>query len=88
MIALWFADREDVAGQGVARLCHYHDQEPQLGAFDEISIDEAFRLREDLRKWRLRHPVGENRSYDVEVFEVLMLPVLDRAVLASLAKLP
>ena len=88
LITLWFADSEETADEAVAKLQHYHDQQPKLGNLRGMSTDEAFKRRNDLRMWRLHHPVGDTRSYDVAGFERLSMPFLDRAKLATLAKLP
>ncbi|MCD4867091.1 hypothetical protein [Pseudomonas sp. PLB05] len=87
LITLWFADSEEIADEAVVKLQQYHARQPQLGNIAE-NASEAFKRREELRKWRLLHPVGENRSYDVAGFERLSLPFLDRAKLATLGKLP
>ncbi len=88
LITLWFADSEETADEAVAKLQHYHDQQPELGNLRDMSTDEAFKRRDDLRMWRLHHPVGDTRSYDVAGFERLSRPFLDRAKLATLGKLP
>lgn len=87
LITLWFADSEEIADEAVVKLQQYHARQPQLGNIAE-NASEAFKRREELRKWRLLHPVGENRSYDVAGFERLSLPFLDHAKLATLGKLP
>lgn len=87
LITLWFADSQEIAEEAVAKLQRYHDQQPELGNIAE-NPTEAFKRREALRKWRLLHPVGDNRSYDVSGFETLTRPFLDRAKLAALTKLP
>lgn len=88
VIPLWLVDSEAAADQAVAKLQQYHDQQPDLGNFRDHSSGERFKRRDDLVKWRLHHPAGNSRSYDVEGFEALMLPFLDRAKLATLGKLP
>lgn len=88
LIVLWFADSEEIADEAVAKLQHYHAQQPELGNFRDHSPVECFKRRDDLMKWRLHHPVGDNRSYDVADFERLSLPFLTPAKLATLDKLP
>lgn len=88
LITLWFADSEEIADEAVAKLERYHDQQPDLGNLRDMGTDEAFKRRDDLRMWRLHHPVGDNRSYDVAGFERLSLPFISPAKLATLGKLP
>ena len=87
LITLWFADSEEIADEAVAKLQHYHDQQPQIGNIGE-DVEGAFKRREQLRMWRLHHPVGDNRSYDVAGFERLSMPFLNAAKLATLGNLP
>lgn len=88
LITLWFADSEAIADEAVAKLQHYHDQRPDLGNSRDMSTEEAFKRRDDLSRWRLHHPVGDNRSYDVAGFERLSLPFISPAKLAGLGELP
>jgi hypothetical protein len=88
LIVLWFADSEEIADEAVAKLQRYHEQQPELGNSRDHSPDEGFKRRDALNKWRLLHPVGENRSYNVAGFETLSRPFLDSTKLATLDKLP
>ena len=87
LVTLWFADSEEIADEAVTKLQHYHDQQPQIGNISD-DVEAAFKRRDELRMWRLHHPVGDNRSYDVAGFERLSLPFISPAKLATLGKLP
>lgn len=88
LVTLWFADSEEIADEAVAKLQHYHDQQPKPGVPRRQTPEEGFKLRDALTKWRLHHPVGDTLSYTVAGFERVSKPFLDPAKLATLGKLP